>query len=82
VAIQGTTRRTELDHRSDQYADVTFVWVNGAGVDETFVCVRTKEDEAYFEIATKPYLAFDVFNHPFVYRDFGVVVADPALLAA
>ena len=82
MAIQATTTRTELDHRSDQFADVTLVWVNGVGVDETLVCVRTKEDGAYFEIATEPYLALDVFTHPFAYRDFAVVVADPALLAA
>ena len=80
--MQGTTTRTELDHRSDQYADITLVWVNGAGVDETIVCVRTKEDGAYFEIAAEPYLALDVFNHPFAYRDFAVVVADAAPLAA
>ena len=82
MEMQGTTTRTELDHRSDQYAEVTLVWVNGAGVDETLVCVRTKEDGAYFEIATEPYLALEVFNHPFAYRDFAVVVADEAPLAA
>jgi hypothetical protein len=60
--------RTELDHRSNECIDVTLVWVTGHGVDQTVVCVRDKRDDAYFEIVTEPYLALDVFHHPFAYR--------------
>ena len=69
------TTRTELDHRSDDYADVTLVWVTGDGVDETVICVHAKDGGTYFEIAAEPYLALDVFNHPFAYRDFALLAA-------
>ena len=65
-----TTTRTELDNRSDRYAGVTLVWVTGDGVDETIVCVRSKDDGTYFEIAAEPYIALDVVDHPFACRDF------------
>jgi len=64
------TTRTELDHRSSDSVDVTLVWVTGEGIDQTLVCVRDKRDGAYFEIATEPYLALDVFHHPFAYAAF------------
>jgi len=69
------TNRTELDHRSDDYAEVTLVWITGGGVDETVICVWAKEEDEYFEIATEPYLALDVFNHPFAYRDIAALAA-------
>ena len=46
---------------------MTLVWVTGEGIDQTLVCVRDKRDGAYFEIATEPYLALDVFHHPFAH---------------
>ena len=49
-----TTTRTELDNRSDRYAGVTLVWVTGDGVDETIVCVRSKDDGTYFESQPSP----------------------------
>ena len=82
MAIRLGTTRIELDHRSDEYADVTLVWVTGNGIDETVVCVHAKEEDAYFEIATEPYLAPDVFNHPFAYRDFALDSGGDNLLAA
>jgi hypothetical protein len=69
MAIGVRTTRTELDTRSDDYAEVTLIWVSGDGVDETLVCVHMKEEGTYYEIATEPYLALDVFNHPFAYLD-------------
>jgi hypothetical protein len=74
--------RTELDHRSTDDVDVTLVWVTGDGIDKTVVCVRDKLKDEYFEIATETYLAFDVFEHPFAYRDFGPVGDDTPALAA
>jgi hypothetical protein len=65
-----TTIRTELDRRSDEFADVALMWVTGDGVDKTVICVYLKEDNTYFEIWAEPYLALDVFNHPFAYWDF------------
>lgn len=65
-----TTTRTELDHRSDKYADVTLYWVTGDGIDETVVSVQPKPEGMCFEIVAEPYLALDVFNHPFAYVDF------------
>lgn len=82
MAIDMRTTRTELDTRSDDYAEVTLVWVSGDGVDETLVCVYAKDEGTYFEIATEPYLALDVFNHPFAYLDFAVAARDDRQLAA
>jgi hypothetical protein len=82
MATAISTNRTELDHRSDEYADVTLVWVTGDTVDETVVCVRAKAEDVYFEIVTEPYLALDVFNHPFAYRDFAVLAGEEIRLVA
>jgi hypothetical protein len=73
--------RTELDHRSDDYADVKLVWFTGNGVDETVVCVHAKGEDTYFEIVTEPYLALDVFNHPFAYRDFAIFAGEESSAA-
>lgn len=82
MATPTTISYTELDHRSDEFAEVTLVWVTGDGVDETVVCVLAKHEDAYFEISTEPYLALDVFNHPFAYRDFARVGGEQSLRAA
>jgi hypothetical protein len=82
MARPTTVTCTELDHRSDEFAEVTLIWVTGDGVDETVVCVLAKHEDAYFEISTEPYLALDVFNHPFAYRDFARVVGEQNQRAA
>ena len=82
MATPTTLTSTELDRRSNEFADVTLVWLTGDGVDETVVCVLAKHEGAYFEIPTEPYLALDVFNHPFAYRDFARPVLEPTDLAA
>ena len=82
MAIRTGTTRTELDHRSDDYADVALVWVTGDGIDETVVCVHVKQEDTYFEIATEAYLALDVFTHPFAYRDFAIRASRDEQLAA
>ena len=82
MATPTTITSLELDHRSDEFAEVTLLWVTGDGVDETVVCVLAKHEGAYFEIPTEPYLALDVFNHPFAYRDFARVVGEPSPRAA
>jgi hypothetical protein len=76
------TTITELDYRSDEFAEVTLVWVTGDGVDETVVCVLAKQEDAYFVISTEPSLALDVFNHPFAYRDLARVVDEQTQRAA
>ena len=76
------TTSTELDHRSDEFAEVTLVWITGDGVDETVVCVLAKTEGVYFEISTEPYLALDVFKHPFAYRDLARVVGEQSRRAA
>ena len=76
MATPTKTTFTELDQRSDEFAEVTLVWITGDGVDETVVCVLAKHEGVYFEISTEPYLALDAFNHPFAYRDFARVVLE------
>jgi hypothetical protein len=82
MATPTTLTYTELDYRSNEFAEVTLVWVTGDGVDETVVCVFPKHEDAYFEIPTEPYLALDVFNHPFAYRDFARAVGEQSQRAA
>jgi hypothetical protein len=82
MAAPTTTTCTELDYRSDEFAEVTLIWVTGDGVDETVVCVLAKQEGAYFEISTEPYLALDVFNHPFAYRDFATAIGEQSHRAA
>jgi hypothetical protein len=77
-----TTTRTELAHRSSDGIDVTLVWVRAGGADETLVCVSDQREGAYFEIPTEPYLALDVYYHPFAYRDFSTVDYEDSRLAA
>jgi hypothetical protein len=65
--------RKELAHRSNAGIDVTLLWVRRAGVDRALVCVCDRREGSYFEIAVDPYLALDVYNHPYFYRDFSTV---------
>jgi hypothetical protein len=75
--------RTELAHRSSADIDVTLLWVRGDADDEVVVCVSDNREGAYFEIPTEPYLALDVYYHPFAYRDFGTLdYTDSRLTAA
>jgi hypothetical protein len=79
------TTRIELDHRSSGGIDVTLVWIPGDrdNAEETLVCVSDTREGTYFEIPTEAYLALDVFNHPFAYRDFSSLdYHDPRLAAA
>ncbi len=77
-----TTTRTELAQRSGAGIDVTLVWVQEAGADRTLVCVCDWLEGAYFEIPTEPYLALDVYHHPFAYRAFSSVDYEDSRLAA
>jgi hypothetical protein len=77
--------RTELAHRSGQGLDVTLLWAPGRGEDEkdsVVVCVCDGCEGAYFEILAEPYLALEVYYHPFAYRDFSVVDFEDSRLAA
>jgi hypothetical protein len=73
---------TELAHRSDAGVDVTLVWIRSGSADETRVCVSDLREGAYFEIAAEPYLALDVYYHPFAYRDFSTLDYEDSRLAA
>jgi hypothetical protein len=77
-----TTTRTELAQRSSAGIDVTLVWVRDEGADTAVVCVCDRRDGAYFEIPAEPYLALDVYYHPFVYRVFSTLEYDDGRLAA
>ncbi len=77
-----TTTRRELAHRSNDGLDVTLVWVREAGQDEAVVCVCDWREGAYFEIPAEPYLALDVYRHPFAYRDFSSVDYQDGRMAA
>jgi len=77
-----THTRRELAHRSSAGVEVTLVWLQGDDKDKTVVCVCDKREGAYFEIATEPSLALDVYYHPFAYRDFSTVDYEDPRLAA
>jgi hypothetical protein len=68
-----TQTRKELAHRSSGDMDVTLIWLQSDGEDEAVVCVCDRREGAYFEIPTEPYLALEVYYHPFVYRGFSTV---------
>jgi hypothetical protein len=74
--------RIELAHRSTDSLDVTLVWVHGDSADEAVVCVCDSAKGAYFEIPAAPYLALDVYYHPFAYRDFSTLDYEDSRLAA
>ena len=77
-----THTRTELAHRSSDGIDVTLIWMHGDGEDKALVCVCDRREGAYFEIPAAPYLALDVYYHPFAYRDFSTFDYDDSRLAA
>ena len=77
-----THTRAERAHRSSLGQDATLIWVRDCGEDRAVVCVRDMRDGAYLEIATEPYLALDVYYHPFAYRDFSTVDRGDSRLAA
>lgn len=77
-----THTRTELAHRSIDGLDITLTWVREGAEDKAVVCVCDRREGAYFEIATEPSLALDVYYHPFAYRDFCTIDCEDSRLAA
>lgn len=73
---------TELAQRSNEGLDVTLVWVQEGGEDKAVVRVCDRREGAYFEIPTEPYLALEVYYHPFAYREFSSVDYEDGRLAA
>ena len=71
----------ELAHRSSDGMDVTLLWVPGDDEDKAVVCVDDRREGAYFEIATEPHLALDVYYHPYAYRDSSTVHHEDRLAA-
>jgi hypothetical protein len=81
MAEQSRHTRTELAHRSGDGLDVTLVWAQGDD-DEVIVCVCDWREGDYFEIGAVPYLALDVYHHPFAYSDFSTFDYEYSRLAA
>ena len=77
-----THTSTELAHRSSDGIDVTLIWMHGDHGDKALVCVCDRRQGAYFEIPAQPYLALDVYYHPFAYRDFSTFDYEDSRLAA
>jgi len=82
MTARPTTTRIELAQRSNAGLDVTLIWLRGRGDGKTLVCVCDWLEGAYFEIPTEPYLALDVYYHPYAYRDFSAVDYEDIRLAA
>jgi hypothetical protein len=80
MTSQSTTQETELAQRTSDGIEVTLVWVHGGGEDRVVVSVYDSRDGSSFEIPAEPYLALDVYYHPFAYRSFGTVVTDDSRL--
>jgi hypothetical protein len=73
-------RRIELAERTNAGVEVTLQWL--PGTDKTIVCVCDQGDGAYFEIPVEPYVALDVYYHPFAYRHVSSVDFKDERLAA
>jgi hypothetical protein len=72
----------ELAHRSSAGIDVTLFSARRAGVTKALVCVCDRREGAYFEVVAEPWLALDVYYHPFAYRDFSYIDVQDSRLAA
>jgi hypothetical protein len=77
-----THTRKELAHRSNVGLDVTLIWAQSDGEEEAVVCVCDRGEGAYFEIATEPSVALEVYYHPFAYRDYSGVDYEDSRIAA
>jgi hypothetical protein len=80
--VADETGRVELAERSGSGIEARLVWSRRAAVDQLFVCVRDRLEDAYFEIPVEPHVALEVYYHPFVYRDFSTVDYQGARLMA
>jgi hypothetical protein len=70
----------ELAHRATDGLEVTLFWRETTN--ELSVCVSDERSGAYFELATEPHQALDVFYHPYSYAAFKGIPYDDALLAS
>jgi hypothetical protein len=70
----------ELAHRTTDGLEVTLFWRETTS--ELSVSVSDERSGAYFELATEPHEALDVFYHPYSYAAFKGVPYDDALLAS
>jgi hypothetical protein len=53
--------------------DITLLWIHHGNSESALVLVHDQANGGYFEIPAEPYLALDVYYHPFAYRDFSTV---------
>jgi hypothetical protein len=74
--------KTELAHRSAEGVEVTLLWRQRDGKDETIVAVTDLREGAYFEIPADTHVALDVYYHPFAYREFSSDESEESRLAA
>jgi hypothetical protein len=68
-----TSTLRELDARTGDGIEVTLLW--NEAEDSTFVHVTDARTGDEFEIPTSRALAWDVFQHPYAYRDSAAVPA-------
>jgi hypothetical protein len=79
---QLTSVRQELAHRTSDQFDVTLFWARVCGEDKVVVRVYDRRQDSAFEIPSEPYLALDVYYHPFAYGDFATAAEEDARVAA
>ena len=82
MAEPSTYACRELAHRSSAGIDVTLIWIRADDEDAALVCVCDSREGAYFEIKAEPYLALEVYNHPFAYREYSVLDYEDTRLVA
>jgi hypothetical protein len=70
----------ELAQRATDGLEVTLFWRETTN--ELSVSVSDERSGAYFELATEPHQALDVFYHPYSYAAFKGIPYDDALLAS
>jgi hypothetical protein len=82
MAATGTTHSPfrELAQRENDGVEVVLFWHKVTS--ELTVCVSDVRSGAYFELATAPEDALDVFHHPYAYAAFRGVPYDDALLGS
>ena len=65
VCATGDGATRELDHRSNEDAEVTLLW--NALTNRVFVSVLERRTEALFQFEVAPADALDAFHHPYPY---------------
>jgi hypothetical protein len=80
MAMSNLGPARELAQRSNNGVDVTLLWHPEA--DDLTVCVCDDRNGAYFEIHPEPYMALEIYYHPYAYVDFSDLYYEDQRLAA